>query len=73
MQGFAAGAFQEDLGAFAFGEARHLHGDGTKLVDVFGQQGGDAVADVVEKLVGFGLGGGIGANGSLKTIGRQGK
>ena len=47
VQGFAAGAFQEDLGAFAFGEARHLHGDGTKLVDVIRQQGGDAVADVV--------------------------
>ena len=47
VQGFAAGAFQEDLGAFAFGEARHLHGDGAELVHVFGQQGGDAVADVV--------------------------
>ena len=37
VQGFAAGAFQEDLGAFALGKACHLHGNGTKLVDVFGQ------------------------------------
>ena len=55
VQGFAAGAFQEDLGAFAFGEARHLHGDGAELMHVFGQQGGDAVADVVLILSGFGL------------------
>ena len=73
MQILSRCRFEEDLRAFAFGEAHHQHGGGTKLGNTFRQKRGEGFFGGVEKLHRIGNARRVGADGRLKTEGRHGE
>ncbi len=65
--------FEEDLRAFAFGEAHHQHGGGAKLGNACGQQRGEGFFGGIEKFQRIGNTRRVRADGGLKTEGRHGE